>query len=81
MKPKTKAKWIIGVTGTAFSAFILGQLNDSTPTNAESTTKVEITDSMSAKEKDLAKLDWSNFATSQTAAEGVNNNDRNTRRT
>ncbi|WP_075980058.1 hypothetical protein [Bacillus massilinigeriensis] len=82
MKPKAKAKWIIGVTGTAFSAFVLGQLND-TPTaaNSEDSLKIEITDSMSEREKELAKLDWSNFAIQQSNPEGNFENDRTTRRT
>ena len=32
MKPNKKAKWIVGITGTALSAFILSQL-DANPTS------------------------------------------------
>ena len=36
MKANNKAKWIVGITGAAFSAFVIGQLN--TDPNVEGTT-------------------------------------------
>lgn len=81
MKNNNKAKWIIGITGTAFSAFVLGQIND-VPTNTTGDTPtMELTDSMSKEEKKLAKLDWNNFTIEQNIPEGNYSNDRTTRRT
>lgn len=84
MKVNTKAKWIVGLTGAAFSAFVLGQLDD-TPTKATNTNNglsSEVTDTMSKREKELVQLDWNDFVIQE------NNNyrngeyyDRTTRRT
>ena len=35
MKANTKAKWIVGLTGTAFSAFIISQLDQPISTDTE----------------------------------------------
>ena len=79
MKENTKAKWIVGITGAAFSAFILGQLTEN-----ESTVKdplaVEINDSMSNREKELVKLDWSDFSVQVMNDERNSRNDRSSRR-
>ena len=82
MKPNNKAKWIIGITGAAFSAFVLGQLND-TPADTTSTTALasEIDDSMSEREKELVQLDWSNFSLEVNDDQGADRSDRTTRRT
>lgn len=81
MKSHIKAKWIVGMTGAAFSAFVLGQLDD-TPTNTGNNSEMistaeisniennsvmaaEVNDSMSDREKELAQLDWSNFTLDQ----------------
>lgn len=86
MKVGTKAKWIVGITGTAFSAFVLGQLDD-TPvqknnTNADTIGLItEVNDSMSEREKELVQLDWSNFTLQQNNYYGDDNFDRTTRRT
>ena len=86
MKANNKAKWIVGITGAAFSAFVIGQLN--TDPNAESTTNpttamaVEISDSMSEREKELVGLDWSDFSPQvSNNNQRTNENDRTTRRT
>ena len=65
MKANTKAKWIVGITGTAFSAFIISQLDQPVSTDTETnanTLAAEITDSMSDREKELVQLDWSDFS-------------------
>ena len=66
MKANNKAKWMVGITGAAFSAFVIGQLNTNPnpevqqiPTTAMA---VEISDSMSEREKKLVGLDWSDFS-------------------
>lgn len=85
MKVNAKAKWIIGITGAAFSAFVLGQLDD-TPThkNANANTDgllTEVNDSMSKREKELVQLDWSNFTLQENYYYGDDTIDRTTRRT
>lgn len=83
MKASTKAKWIVGLTGTAFSAFIISNLDQTNSTFTDSNGNIlaaEITNSMSDREKELIQLDWSDFSIQ------VNNNkestyDRTTRRT
>jgi hypothetical protein len=92
MKANNKAKWIVGLTGAAFSAFVIGQLN--TDPAAESTTNpttamaVEINESMSEREKELVGLDWSDYSLPENSQVGNTNNnqrtdtsDRTTRRT
>ncbi|MED3662861.1 hypothetical protein NST62_11620 [Ureibacillus sp. FSL K6-8385] len=70
MKPGKKAKWIVGIAGTAFTAFVLGQLDD-TPVYSSNTNNIgmvtEVNDSMSEREKELVQLDWSNFTLEQRA--------------
>ena len=86
MKANNKAKWIVGITGAAFSAFVIGQLN--TAPDAENTTNpttamaVEINESMSEREKELVGLDWSDFSPQATNNyQRTDENDRTTRRT
>ena len=83
MKPNTKAKWIVGITGAAFSAFVIGQLNDSASTDALNarTMDVEINNTMSEREKELVQLDWSDFAVQDYPNQGASKNDGTTRRT
>ncbi|WP_071393224.1 hypothetical protein [Bacillus tuaregi] len=79
MKVNTKAKWIVGITGAAFSAFILSTLDEPAPAK-QGTLSAEINDNMSEREKELVQLDWSDF-TPQISNDGGNSeNDRNTRR-
>lgn len=88
MKPNNKAKWIVGITGAAFSAFVIGQLNSQPDTLAQPNSNsnsayaaVEINDSMSKREKELVKLDWNNFTVQVNDNQGVDQSDRTSRRT
>lgn len=49
MKPNKKAKWIIGVSGVAFSAFVLSQfgVDDHTNTDLSQTSPMEQNDQQS----------------------------------
>lgn len=78
MKENTKAKWIVGIAGVALSAFVIGQLDESEQTQTN-TLAVEINDNMSNREKELVKLDWSEFSI-QATNEGNAQNDRTSRR-
>lgn len=84
MKAGTKAKWIVGITGAAFSAFVLGQLDDN-PSQKENTNSfgmlTEVNDAMSEKEKELVQLDWSDFTLQENTYYGDDEFDRTTRRT
>lgn len=77
MKMNTKAKWIVGITGAAFSAFVLSALDNPAPAD-QSTLSAEVNDNMSEREKELVQLDWSDF--SPTSFGGSSQNDRTTRR-
>lgn len=62
MAKSTKYKWMIGLTGTAFSAFVIGQIG----TNPGDSTSVQQTDAallqaMEPAEQELFQLDWSNY--------------------
>lgn len=82
MKANVKAKWIVGISGAALSAFVLGQLNDQSELASKQSPDLEITKSMSEREIELVKLDWSNFSiqTEQNVSRSPKN-DRTTRRT
>ena len=80
MKTSVKAKWIIGISGTAFSAFVLGRVIDAEK-NSSDTPKIEINSSMSEKELELIKLDWSNFSVQVNEPERSQNSNRTSRRT
>ena len=82
MNGKKKAKWIIGVTGTAFSAFVLSQFAMGDTNTTETQVQEEITENMSEEEKELVQLDWTNFSTSSiTYSESSNQtSDRQTQR-
>lgn len=72
MKPNKQAKWIVGITGTALSAFILSQLNTNTNATSNNQTSQQVSyqtevptvkqKELSNREKELAKKDWSNFS-------------------
>ena len=79
LKAKVKAKWIVGISGAAFSAFVLGQLNEGTAINSD-IPKIEITKSMSEREIELAKLDWSNFSVQSDNSERTKKSDRISKR-
>lgn len=61
MKQSKKVKWIVGLTGVAFSSFVLGQLE--TNNEEESTfSMMQSTDqAISEEETALLALDWENF--------------------
>lgn len=87
MKNSTKSKWIVGIAGTAFTAFVLSQLGGGNEANIESVNtgslKIDskVYASMNDKEKELVQLDWSNFTISEGyQGMGVGQSDRNTRR-
>jgi hypothetical protein len=84
MKTNHKAKWMVGITGAAFSAFVIGQLNNN-PNPAEKTdtmaTAIETNHSMSKRKKKLVQLDWSNFSAQANGYKGADQSDRSTRRT
>lgn len=69
MKPNKKAQWIVGITGTTLSAFILSQLDAYPSSNKETNQPVAYQTEVSAKtanvssarEQELANKDWSNF--------------------
>lgn len=76
MKSSNKAKWIVGISGIAFSAFVIGQLETTSDSNSAS---VEINETMTEREKELLQLDWSDFSI-QGQSEGVADSDRTSRR-
>lgn len=69
MKPNKKAKWIVGITGTALSAFILSQIDTNPTSNNQANQPVayqtdvssEKSNGLSNREQELANKDWSNF--------------------
>lgn len=75
MKPNKKAKWIVGITGTALSAFILSQM-DANPTSSNQVNQqvsfqneapAENTAKVSNREQELANKDWGNFSVEANA--------------
>lgn len=79
MKKNTKAKWVVGISGAAFTAFMLSQLDSGAQTDSQMA-EVNITDSMSVRERELIKLDWSDFTIQENVNVGNTENDRTTRR-
>lgn len=80
MKPDKKAKWIVGITGTALSAFILSQLDTNSTSDAntqvsqqevayQSETSVENPTKLTEREQELANKDWTNFTIEDKPAE------------
>lgn len=88
MKNTTKSKWIVGVAGTAFTAFVLSQLGDvgnEAKIDSVNTNSLKIDSkvyaSMDDREKELVELDWSDFTISEVnPGMGAGQSDRNTRR-
>ncbi|KMY55294.1 hypothetical protein AC623_16260 [Bacillus sp. FJAT-27231] len=78
MKKSAKAKWIVGVSGIAFSAFIVGQLEDY-EASGTNTVAGEVNDTMSKREQELVKLDWGDFSI-QEINEGGGKSDRTSRK-
>lgn len=84
MNGKTKAKWVVGVTGTIFSAFVLTQFaaGGSDTNGSQDQLDTVQAANMSEEEKKLAQLDWSNYTTSAFNYSESNQmqSDRQTRR-
>lgn len=86
MKKSTKSKWVVGIAGTAFSAFVLSQIGAAevnVGTNNADSLKVDskVYEAMTDKEKELVKLDWTDFEISDVNQEsGASYGDRQTRR-
>lgn len=86
MKKSTKSKWVVGIAGTAFSAFVLSQIGTTEAnvgTNNSNSLKVDskVYAAMNDKEKELVKLDWTDFEISDVNQEsGASYGDRQTRR-
>ncbi len=81
MKPKKKAKWIIGTTGAAFSAFVLTQIDNPEAAKDPIQPDIVINESMSDREKELLALDWTNYEITPDQSYEKKRSDRTTRRT
>ena len=82
MAKSNKSKWLIGVTGTALSAFVISQVGANQQDQSLPTEQTIITKSMSKEEKDFVQLDWSNYSIfgDDVVTEGVVQSDRQTSR-
>ena len=82
MAKSNKAKWLIGVTGTALSAFVISQVGANQQGQSLLSDQPIITNSMSKEEKDFVQLDWSNYSIygDDVVTEGVVQSDRQTSR-
>ncbi|WP_332647590.1 hypothetical protein [Lysinibacillus sp. 54212] len=63
MKDQKKAKWLLGTSGVLLSAVILAQMNDEVESKGVTEQNLfnEPTEEMSQREKELVRLDWTNF--------------------
>lgn len=80
MASSKKSKWLIGLTGTALSAFVIGQAGAIQPINETQTMISNPTKSMSKQEQEYVQLDWTSFGVIGTGVTGVENSDRQTKR-
>lgn len=85
MAKSNKSKWIIGLTGTALSAFVITQIGTNQPNEGSAASQTVDMKSMSTQEKEYVQLDWSNYAINGTSVSasvqgGVQQSDRQTRR-
>lgn len=81
MANSKKSKWLIGLTGTALSAFVIGQVGgNQNDVKTQSMISAPI-ESMSKQEQEYAQLDWANYDVNGVKVTGVENRDRQTRRT
>ncbi|WP_066061911.1 hypothetical protein [Neobacillus soli] len=81
MAKSNKSKWMIGLTGTALTAFVIGQIGTNQPNQGSQNFETVITKSMSKQEKKFVQLDWSNYLINGVVdSEGVGQSDRKTRR-
>jgi hypothetical protein len=81
MASSKKSKWLVGLTGTALTAFVIGQVGATQPTEEEQSMISVPIKSMSKQEQEYAKLDWSNYDVNGIQVIGVEKRDRQTRRT
>ncbi|MFZ7942201.1 MULTISPECIES: hypothetical protein [Bacillaceae] len=81
MAKSNKSKWVIGLTGTALTAFVISQVGASQPNDGLQGPETIITKSMSKQEKEFVQLDWSNYDINGAAGNtGVEQSDRTSRR-
>ncbi|MEH7131161.1 hypothetical protein V7103_23495 [Neobacillus drentensis] len=82
MAKSKKSKWLIGVTGTALSAFVISQVGTNQQGQNLTSDQSIITNSMSKEEKDFVQLDWSNYSINgdNVVTKGVEQIDRQTSR-
>lgn len=88
MKISTKSKWVVGIAGTAFTAFVLSQVGgggNETKVESFNTNSLQIDSkvyaAMDDQEKELVQLDWSDFTINEVnTGMGAGQSDRNTRR-
>lgn len=93
MAKSNKSKWVIGLTGTALSAFVISQIGTGQANggNTAKELKTNITKSMSTEEKEFVQLDWTSYeinragvtvtgGTGVTDTGGAVQSDRQTRR-
>ncbi|MEH6956013.1 hypothetical protein [Neobacillus drentensis] len=82
MAKSKKSKWLIGVTGTALSAFVISQVGTNQQGQNLTSDQSIITNSMSKEEKDFVQLDWSNYSIygDDVVTKGVEQSDRQTSR-
>lgn len=81
MKKSNQSKWVLGITGTALSAFVISQISVNQPSQGLPNSEAIINKAMSKEEKEFAQLDWSNFSINgAVVSESVMESDRNTRR-
>lgn len=77
MKQSKKMKWIVGLSGVALSSFVLGQLDNGSE-GQTAFNEQTISQHISKEEKELLKLDWTDFQFPETASE--NKSDRKSKR-
>lgn len=82
MAKSKKSKWVLGLTGTALSAFVISQIGPNQADNSLQLIEPAAAKTMSKQEKEYVQLDWSNYEINGTPGwEGSGQSDRQTRRT
>ena len=81
MAKSNRSKWVIGLTGTALSAFVISQVGANQANQGNTTMGTVVTKSMSKQEKEFVQLDWTNYSINGVSvSEGVVQSDRQSRR-
>lgn len=81
MANSKKSKWLIGLTGTALTAFVIGQVGANQPNNETQTMISTPTKSMTKEEQEYVQLDWTNYdVVGAAGVTGVVVSDRQTKR-